>query len=91
MVIIVGIGIVFLVVFGSESFIFSLLGIIIIVTGLVFPFANVLTGKNSFEYKSKKATHKPEERKAPKFYGESAVDAYDKDTLSQTVRSKSQY
>ncbi|MBD3191232.1 MAG: hypothetical protein GF308_11340 [Candidatus Heimdallarchaeota archaeon] len=91
MTIIVGIGIVFLVVLGSESFIFSLLGIITIITGLFFPFANVLIGKNTFEYKTKKPSPERKEKKAPKFYGESAVDAYDKDTLSHTVRSKSQY
>ena len=89
MSIIVGIGIIFLVVLESEGLLCTFLGIAFIISGLAFPFANLITGKKTFEYKRKKPIP-VRENKLPKS-SDGLVEAYDKDTLAYTVKSKFQY
>ncbi|NHK32447.1 MAG: hypothetical protein FK730_13920 [Asgard group archaeon] len=89
MSIIVGIGIIFLVVLESEGLLCTFLGIFFIVSGLAFPFVNLITGKRTFEYKRKKPI--PVRKKKETKFNDGLVEAYDKDTLAYTVKSKFQY
>jgi hypothetical protein len=86
----VGIGITSIATFGSEMPFFFILGVIIIISGLLFPFANRLTGKHTFEYKRKKPQSEREYRRE-EIFGDKYVEAYDKDALAYSVKYKYNY